>query len=67
MSLAMAAAEPPASCVFCGKPIPLPNYDYQRQRTWYCSRPCAGRQQRAIKLLRDTSPPAVAQTPIDRP
>jgi endogenous inhibitor of DNA gyrase (YacG/DUF329 family) len=46
-------------CVFCGKPIPVPDsLRYQPfLRHLYCSVRCAQRQQKAIRLLRETTPP----------
>jgi hypothetical protein len=49
----------PEFCVFCGKPIPVPDWPgylpFVHHR--YCSISCAHRQQLAIKRLRESTPP----------
>jgi hypothetical protein len=50
--------QPTEYCVFCGKPIPVPDLPNALPfvRHLYCSTSCAARQQQAIRRLRRSTP-----------
>jgi len=50
--------QPTEYCVFCGKPIPVPDLPGYLPfvRHLYCSTSCAARQQKAIRRLRQSTP-----------